>query len=336
MSYARLSQLAFGHMNAQILYAAVRLGVPEALARGPVSPGEVADTVGCDPAGLARLLRALIVLGVAAEVTPGRVTLAELGRPLCADHPRSMRSSVLLLGHPATWQAWGALADGVRAGADAFGHAHGQPLFRYLADDAELSAVFNTAMDEGTEPVAAAVPRSYDFAAARTVVDVGGGNGTLLAAVLAAAPGACGILYDSDTGSAQAAATLRRPGLAGRVRVAAGDFFAAVPPGDLMLLKGILHDWDDERCLTILRNCRRSIAPDGRLLVLEPVLPDRLGTAEAAAAVMSDIAMLVYTGGRERTGTEFRGLLADGGFSLTEVTPPLAGSAIRILAAAPA
>ena len=336
MSYARLSQLAFGHMNAQILYAAVSLGVPEALARGPVSAVVVADTIGCDPAGLARLLRALIVLGVAAEVTPGRLTLAEMGRPLCADHPRSMRSSVLLLGHPATWRAWGALADGVRAGVDAFGHAHGRPLFRYLADDAELSAVFNTAMGEGTEPIAAAVPLAYDFRDGRTVVDVGGGNGTLLAAVLAAVPQACGILYDSDTGSAHAAETFRRSGLAGRCRVVAGDFFAAVPAGDTMLLKGILHDWDDRRCVTILRNCRRSIAVDGRLLVLEPVLPDRLGAAEAAAAVLSDIAMLVYTGGRERTEAEFRALLADGGFSLTEVTPPVAGSATRILAAAPA
>lgn len=336
MTYARLSQLAFGHMNAQILYAAVRLGVPEVLARGPLTADEAADAVGCAPAGLARLLRALVVLGVAAEVTPGRVTLAEMGRPLCADHPRSMRSSVLLLGHPATWQAWGALADGVRDGADAFGHAHGQPLFRYLADDAELSAVFNTAMGEGTEPVAAAVPLAYDFTGGRTVVDVGGGNGALLAAVLTAAPQARGILYDSDAGLADAAATFRRPGLGGRCRMAAGDFFTAVPEGDIMLLKGILHDWDDQRCVTILRNCRRSIAAGGRLLVLEPVLPDQLGTAEAAAAVLSDIAMLVYTGGRERTAAEFRALLADAGFSLTEVTPPVAGSAIRILAAAPA
>ena len=336
MTYARLSQLAFGHMNAQILYAAVRLGVPEARARGPVSAGEVADTVGCDPAGLARLLRALTVLGVADEVTPGRVTLADMGRPLCADHPRSMRSSVLLLGHPATWRAWGALADGVRGGEAAFCHAHGRPLFRYLADDRELSAVFNTAMREGTEPIAAAVPQAYDFTDARTVVDVGGGDGTLLAAVLTTVPQARGILYDSDTGSAHAAATFRRSGLTGRCRVAAGDFFAAVPEGDIMLLKGILHDWDDQQCVTLLRNCRRSIAVDGRLLVLEPVLPDRLGTAEAAAAVMSDIAMLVYTGGRERTEAEFRVLLADGGFRLTEVTPPVAGSAIRILAAAPA
>lgn len=335
MTYAQLSRMAFGHMTAQILYAAVRLGVPEVLATGPVPAGKVADAVGCDPAGLARLLRALMVLGVVDEVTPGQVVLAEMGQPLRADHPRSMRSSVLLLGHPATWRAWGALADGVRTGEAAFGHVHGKPLFGYLADDCELSGVFNTAMCEGTGPIAAAVPRAYDFSGARTVVDIGGGNGTLLAAVLAAVPTARGILFDTAEGAAGAAGTLRRPGLTGRCRVAAGDFFAAVPEGDMMLLKGILHDWDDQRCVTILRNCRRSIAAGGRLLVLEPVLPDRLEGTEAAAAVMSDIAMLVYTGGRERSEAEFRALLADGGFGLTEVTPPVAGSSIRILVAVP-
>jgi hypothetical protein len=132
-----------------------------------------------------------------------------------------------------------------------------------------------------------------------------------------------------------AAETFRRAGLSDRWSIESGDFFEAVPKGDVLLVKGILHDWDDRRCVTLLRNCRESIVDGGRLLVLEPVLPDRLDAPEAAAVVMSDIAMLVYTGGRERTRAEFQRLLAAGGFDLVEVTPPLTGFAIRILVADP-
>jgi SAM-dependent methyltransferase len=335
MTYANLSRMAFGYTTSQILYAAVRLGVPDELAGDAIPVEKLAHRVECDQEGLTRLVRALVVLGVVEEVGPGHVTLAELGRPLCADHPRSMRSSVLLIGDPVVWQAWGALTQGVRTGEAAFGHAHGQSLFDHLADDPDLSSVFNSAMGDGTGWIAPEVPKAYDFTGARCVVDIGGGSGTLLAAVLAAAPQARGILFDTAVGAAGAAETFQRAGLSDRCSIERGDFFEAVPEADVMLVKGVLHDWDDQRCRTLLRNCRRSIAADGRLLVLEPVLPDRLDTVEAAGAVMSDIAMLIYTGGRERSRAEFQTLLAAGGFDLADVTPPLAGSAIRILIANP-
>lgn len=328
--------MAFGYATSQILYAAVRLGVPDALADGAMPVERLAAALECDPGGLTRLLRALVVLGVAEEVAPGQVALAEQGQPLCADHPRSMRSSLLLLGAPAAWRAWGALSHGVRTGEAAFDHAHGRPLFDYLAEDSDLTDVFNTAMGEGTEWIASAVGKAYDFTRARTVIDIGGGNGTLLAAVLAASPGARGILFDTARGAAEAAATFKRAGLSARASIEHGDFFQAVPHGDVMLVKGVLHDWDDQRCVTVLRNCRESIAADGRLLVLEPVLPARLDTAEASAVVMSDIAMLVYTGGRERSSVEFQSLLAASGFDLAEISPPLAGSMVRIIIADPA
>ncbi|MEU8269409.1 methyltransferase [Sphaerisporangium sp. NPDC049002] len=334
-AYANLSRMAFGYATSQILYAAVRLGVMDALAAGALPVERLAHSTGSDPRALNRLLRALVVLGVAGEEAPGHFALTEMGRPLRADHPLSMRSSVLLLGDPATWRAWGALTHGVRTGEAAFDHVHGLPLFDYLAGHPELSGVFNTAMREGTEQIAPAVPRAYDFTGVRTVVDIGGGNGTLLAAIVAATPGAQGILFDTAEGGAGAAGTFRRAGVEGRCSIEVGDFFDAVPEGDLLLVKGILHDWDDERCATLLRGCRKSIADHGRLLVLEPVLPSENDTPEAAGAVMSDIAMLVYTGGRERGRDEFRDLLAAGGFDLAGVTPPLAGSAIRILVADP-
>ncbi|XVQ89721.1 methyltransferase [Microbispora siamensis] len=334
--YANLSRMAFGYASSQILYAAVRLGVPDLLAQGGVPVTRLAESTGSDPHALGRLLRALVVLGVAEEGEPGCFTLSEQGQPLRADHPWSMRSSLLLLGDPDTWRAWGALTHSVRTGEAAWDHVHGRPLFDHLARHPELSAVFNTAMREGTEQIAPALPKTYDFTGANTVVDVGGGNGSLLAAVLAATPGLKGILFDTAEGVAGAAEELRRAGLSDRCSIEVGDFFEAVPEGDVMLVKGVLHDWDDRRCTALLRSCRRSIAADGRLLVLEPVMPYGLGTPEAAGAVMSDIAMLVYTGGRERGMTEFRDLFAAAGFSLAEVTPPLGGSEIRVLVAEPA
>ncbi|MEU4574380.1 methyltransferase [Nonomuraea sp. NPDC023979] len=333
--YAYLSRTAFGYAGSQILYSAVRLGLPDALADGPLPVEKLAGAVGADPAALRRLARALVVLGVLRETAPGQLALAELGRPLCAGHPRSMRSSVLLFGDPAVWSAWGALSDSVLTGEPAFDRVHGRPLFDHLAGDAGLSRIFNTAMREGTGHLAAEVPRAVGCGGARVVVDVGGGDGTLLAAVLAAVPGARGVLYDTAEGGAGAAETFRRAGVADRCAVEAGDFFARVPGGDLLLLKGILHDWDDRRCATLLRRCRKAIDPGGRLLVVEPVLPGRLDAPDAAGAVMSDIAMLVYTGGRERDRAGFEELLAGAGFALEGVSAPLGGTAIRVLSAAP-
>jgi hypothetical protein len=336
MTHAGLSRMAFGYATSQILYAAVGLGVPDALSSGALPVEKLAHVLRADRDGLTRLLRALVVLGVLEWVEPGQVALTEPGRALCAGHPRSIHASVLLLGDPASWRAWGALTEGVRTGRAAFDHVHGRPLFDHLAEHPDLSGVFNAAMREGTARVAAAVPGAYDLSSARTVVDVGGGDGTLLAAVMAAATHARGVLLDTAAGAAAAAGTLRRAGVADRCTVEVGDFFRAVPAGDLMMLKGILHDWDDDRCVTILRGCRDSIADTGSLLVIEPVLPERCDTVEAAGVVMSDIAMLVYTGGRERSRAEYQRLLAAGGFRLAEVTAPLADSVSRILVARPA
>ncbi|MFI5937558.1 methyltransferase [Actinoplanes sp. NPDC051494] len=333
MNYTPLTHMAFGYATSQILHAAVRLGVPDALAGGPLPAAKLAAGTGCDPEGLARLARALVVLGVLAETDDG-YALTELGRPLCTGHPASLRTALLLLGDAATWAAWGSLADAVRLGGSAFEHAHGRPLFDHLAGDPVLSDLFGTAMGDGTGWVTAELTRVHDFSAARRVVDLGGGNGTLLAAVLAAAPRAHGVLVDSAEGAVRAAETLRRSVPPDRWSVEPGDFFDAVPPGDVLLLKGILHDWDDDRCAVLLRHCRRAIAPDGRLLILEPVVPPRAGPG-AAASVLSDIAMLVLTGGKERTAAEFRTLLDSAGFALSGISGTLSGTSTRILTAVP-
>ena len=342
MQLAKLSQMAFGYANSQVLYATVRLGVADALADGPLPAAELARQTGCAPAELARLLRALILLGVvdaeeASDVAAAeRVALTELGRPLCAGHPQSLQSGILLQGDPAMWRAWGDLTQGLRGGASAFACAHGQPLFDYIGGDPRLAAVFHATMRAGAEALAAGVVKAYNFGSARTVADIGGGHGRLLAAVLEAAPAARGILLDTAAGVAEASRTLHNAGMSGRCSVEVSDFFQGVPEGDVMLLNGILHDWDDERSAVLLRHCRDSIAADGHLLVLEQVRPEQLAGAEAATAVMSDLAMLVYAGGRERSAQEFRRLLAGAGFSLAGITPPLTPSFTRMLIAQPA
>lgn len=303
MQLAKLSQLAFGYANSQVLYATVRLGVADALADGPLPAAELARQTGCGSAELARLLRALILLGVvdageASDVAAAeRVTLTELGRPLCAGHPQSLQSGILLQGDPAMWRAWGELSQGLRGGASAFACAHGQSLFDYIGGDPRLAAVFHSTMRAGAESLATGVVNAYNFGSAAIVADIGGGYGRLLAAVLEAAPAARGRLLDTAAGVAEASRTLHDAGLSGRCSVEVGDFFQGVPEGDVMLLNGILHDWDDERSALLLRHCRRAIAPDGHLLVLEQVRPDQLAGPEVAAAIMSDLAMLVYAGG---------------------------------------
>ncbi|WP_285585029.1 methyltransferase [Herbidospora sp. NBRC 101105] len=324
-----LSAMAFGFAGSQILYAATKLGLPDVLARGPIDPGTLAGQVGADPGTLRRLLRALVVLDVAVEIPPDRYALSAFGQPLRTGHPRSIRSSVLLLGDPATWRAWGALTESVRTGETAWDHVHGKPLFEHLAGSPDLSAVFNTAMREGTGQVADLI--TFDFAG-RTVVDVGGGNGTLLASILARTPEARGVLFDSAEGAADAPRVLAE--VADRCRIEHGDFFDAVPEGDVIVLKGILHDWDDDTCVRLLRGCRKALRPGGRLLVVEPVMPERLTAEETPGVVMSDVAMLVYTGGRERTRAEFAAVLAAAGFTLTRVGECLGGSSIRVVEAA--
>lgn len=331
----RTYRMAFGFITSQILGSAVHLGIPDALAAGPATADQLAQSTRTTGSTLGRLLRALVVLGILVEGDSDRYSLTLPGRLLCSDHPASMRSSLRLSSHPAVWRAWGALADSVRSGTPAFEYVHGQPLFPYLTQDPELSEIFHTAMRSGTQQVGPQLTAAYDVSSATTVVDVGGGNGALLAAVLQAAPNAQGILYDTAEGLINAPELLRRSGVADRCRTEVGDFFQNVPAGDLVLLKGILHDWDDERCLVLLDQCRRSIATGGRLLVLEPVIPDDLQDPRASSAVMSDIAMLVYTGGQERTQAEFHDLLAAGGFTLLETTTPLSGTDVRVLVAAP-
>jgi O-methyltransferase domain/Dimerisation domain len=317
-----LLDTVFGFASAQIIHVAARLGLADHLADGPKTSAELAGATGTHAPSLHRLLRALTCFGVVMQVDKDRFELAPPGMPLRTDAPDSIRSLVLLYGSERGWRSWGELEYGIRTGNVPSEHVTGLPAFEYFAKHPEMGAEFNAAMAEHTRSIAPEVINGYDFARFGTLVDVGGGNATLLAAILAAVPSLRGVLFDLPNGLQGAAATLERAGVADRCRVVTGDFFDSVPPGaDAYLLKSIIHDWDDDRAAAILSNCRTAMADGGVVLVLERMLPDRLSPANTGA-VLSDLNMLVFTGGRERTEAQYRAVYAAAGLELVELAGP--------------
>ncbi|MFE6776597.1 methyltransferase [Streptomyces sp. NPDC057702] len=324
-------RLAFGSMAAQTLRAAIQLRVVERVGDTPRRAADVARDAGAAPQPMTRLLRALAGLGLLHEHAPGLFSVTPTGALLDDRRPESLASFVRMFTEPAIVRAWEDLEGSVRTGEIAFDTVFGTDFFSHLAQRPELNAEFNAAMSQATSKTAAVLPRAFDFGRFTTVTDVGGGDGTLLAGVLAAYPGLTGVVLDTAEGLAEAPGTLERHGLAGRCSLAAGDFFRAIPTGsDLYLMKSVLHDWTDDQVVTILGHCRAVLPPGGLVLIVEPVLPDVV-TADADVSdggitYLSDLNMLVNVGGRERTREDFEALCHRAGLSLTSVTP-LAGAA---------
>ncbi|CAL9344434.1 Mitomycin biosynthesis 6-O-methyltransferase [Streptomyces sp. enrichment culture] len=322
-------RLAFGGLAAQALRAAVRLHIVELLGSGPRRACDVAAAAEAEHQPVTRLLRALTGLGLLEEPTPDTFSATPAGALLHPDHPHSLASFVRVFTDPAIVRAWEHLDDSVRTGDAAFDTVFGTDFFDHLARHPELSADFDTAMGQATAEAASVLPHAYDFARFTAVTDVGGGDGTLLAAVLTAHPHLTGTVHDTARGLRGAPETLRRHGVTGRCTPAAGDFFRSVPAGsDLYLLKSVLHDWPDDRAVTILRHCRAVLPPGGRVLIVEPVLPDTVEDTGAAAhaldgavTYLSDLNMMVNLGGRERTRADFRDLCGRAGLSLLWAAP---------------
>ncbi|MGH8933970.1 MAG: methyltransferase, partial [Egibacteraceae bacterium] len=329
---AALLDMVFGYMPAQVIRVAAELGIADALRGGPKTNEELAAATGAHPPSLLRLIRALATLGVLAEVEVGRFDLLPLGTMLRSDEPGAIRELARLFCHDTVWQSWGRLGDSVRTGEVAFEQVTGMDSFAYFAQHPALSASFNEAMAQHTRDIAPAVVAGYDFSAFPTVCDVGGGSGALLAAILAASPDARGILFDTAAGLEEAPSSLAAAGVTDRCDIEEGDFFKAVPNGaDAYVLKSVIHDWDDERSVAILTNCRRAMREDAKLLLVEYVLPEKADPTELMGIPMSDLNMLVATGGRERTQAEFEGLFKAAGLSLTSVTPALGSTAYRVI-----
>jgi SAM-dependent methyltransferase len=318
-----LPQLFLGEIVTKVVYAAVELELPDRLAGGPRTSAELAERTGTHRPSLRRLLRALAGTGVVAEIDRDLFELTELGEPLRADAPHAIGALLKSRCGPEFWRSWGELVPSLRSGETAWELVHGMNWVEYYGRHPERSANFNRAMSEHTRDAAPGILAAAALDRFETVMDVGGGDGTLLVQALLAHPSLEAVLFDLPSGLEAAPATLAEADVVERCRVVPGDFFEAVPAeADAYLLKQILHDWDDEAAAAILRSLRRAVGPRGRVLIIDRVLPELAGR-DAFQSLLVDMLMLVATGGRERTEAEFRDLLEAAGFELSRLSGPI-------------
>lgn len=314
---ATLLQLINGYQVSQAIHVAVTLGIPDLLGSGSCTNGELAARTQSHPPALYRLLRALASAGILHEHPDEVFSLATLGQGLRSDAEQSLAGWAAFMGRPYQWQLWSNLGHTVQTGENAFGHLYGMSPWAYRSAHPEEDAIFNRAMTSMTLLTVRAVLEAYDFGRFGTLVDVGGGNGTLLAAILQRYPAMHGILVDQAHVTQQAGPVLAP--VADRCRVVPGSFFEPLPAGaDAYLLKAILHDWDDDECVAILRRCREATAPNGALLVIERLIGAPNGAVEEK---FSDLAMMIGPGGQERSHEHFGALFLAAGYRLTGVIP---------------
>ncbi|MEA2510961.1 MAG: hypothetical protein QOF01_4462 [Thermomicrobiales bacterium] len=323
---AVLRRLVNGYQVTQAIHVAATLGIADLLVDGPRTSDDLAAVTGTHAGALYRLLRALAALGVFREAEDCSFALTPLGDCLRSDVPESLAGWAAFVGEPYHWQAWGALLHSVRTGENAFRHVHGTDPWTFRARDPGASARFDRAMTSLSRQVIAAVLDAYDFGRFAKIVDVAGGNGAFVAAILAKYPGVRGVLFDQPHVVAGAAPLLEGSGVADRCEVVGGSFFDAVPAGgNAYILKSILHDWEDESCVRILRICRQAMADGAALLVVERELGP---PNENPGSKFSDLNMLAAPGGQERTPEEYAALFAAARFRFVGVTPSAGGTAV--------
>jgi len=312
----KLREMFGGYRVSQALYVMAELGIADLLREGVRDSDDLARSTKSHAPTLFRILRFLAALGILEEVAPRRFTLTSLGAPLCSDAPGSLRSSFRYLLSDAHWLPWGRLLETVRTGATAFGVVHGMTSFDYLDQHRDAAVLFSQVLSTVTAVSGPGTASAYDFSTLGTVVDVGGSEGQLLVAILERYPHLRGILFDRPAAMSTARALLASAGVADRCDIATGSFFESIPSGgDAYILRHILHDWSDERCLAILNVCREALAPKARLLIIERTVVEN---AQIAMSVLhADLEMLVMCGGQERTRAQYAKLLADAGFRLT-------------------
>jgi hypothetical protein len=327
-----LYQMAMGHSVPRALALAAKLGLADLLKDGPRSARDLAAATQTHAPSLTRLARFLASVGVLAELPDGMFQLTPLGQPLRVDAPDSVRALVLLLAGVELQDCWKDLEYCVRTGEPSFRRTApgAESAFALVADNPELTAPFDQAMATFAPWTAAAVTAAINFSVFGRVVDVGGGNGSLLIGILKACPGLSGVVFDQPHTAARARAQVTAAGLADRCEVVPGSFFDAVPRGaDAYLLSNVLVDWDDERAAAILRNSRAAMPGHGQVLIIEELYPARIEPSDKCRGVAGiDMLMLVCTGGRQRSEAEFRGLLGVSGFRLSRVVTTAAGVSV--------
>jgi hypothetical protein len=318
-----LFQMATAYWVSQAIYVAAKLGVADLLEAGQQSCAALATATGSDAPSLYRMLRALSSVGIFSHVGKSNFALSRLADPLRSDVPGSLKALVITMGE-IHYQACGELLHSVRTGSTAFNHVFGTSLFDYLQQNADAADAFNRGMTDVSSLLAHAVLLAYDFSGISSLVDVGGGEGRLLRRILELNPGMTGIVFDlpKTVESANRVQTDNQ-----RCSYIAGNFFESVPDGaDAYLLCGVLHDWDDDCAITVLRNCRRAATKkNGRVLIVDTIVPD---TNSASFSKLLDLNMMVMTGGRERTKSEFCALLDAADYRLTRVIPTMAPQSV--------
>lgn len=318
-AHAQLIQMATGHWVSRIVHVAAKLNLADHLANAPKSADELAAPTGTHAPSLYRLMRTLAHLGILSEDAAHRFTLTPLGDALKTGAPGGARAAILTLAGDWCASGFGELLYSVQTGKSGVEKYLGMPVFDWFGKNPEIASLFSETMVAFHGAEADAVAATYDFSKMKTIVDVGGATGNLLTAVLSRAPGARGILFDLPHVLRDAPAFIQARGLTDRVTLEGGSFFERVPiGGDAYLLSHVIHDWSEQQCLTILGHCRRAMNSDGRLLLIEMVLPP--GNTPHPGKVL-DMMMLVGPGGRERTEEEYGELLAQAGFRLTRVVP---------------
>jgi hypothetical protein len=314
-----LYDLVTAHYVSRAIYVAAKLKIADLLKNGPQHYSDLAAASTTDAPSLYRLLRLLTSAGVFGENEPGCFELTPISETLRTDIPGSRWAQALLLAGPAQQRSWSGLLDIIQTGKT----PNGQTTFQFLAKYPEEGAIFDQGMAAGSAETAAFVAEAYDFSTLGILVDVGGGHGVLLRTILRANPAVRGVLFDLPNVVEGARKHIQAADLTGRCQVTPGDFFEGVPPGgDAYILKSVIHDWDDTRATAILRHIHGAMAPQGKLLLVEMVLPASLGRAPGTQIMArSDINMLVNLGGQERTDAEFSALLNSAGFRMTRIIP---------------
>jgi hypothetical protein len=307
-----------GACVSQMIYVAAKLDLATRLAAGPMMAEQLAEATRTHPRSLARLLRGLASVGIFAEGPDGGYSLTPIAEELRSDVPGSQHAMAVMMGEE-HYTAYGDLLYSVRTGRPAFDKVYGKPVFDYLAEHPDQAKIFDAAMTSVHGRETGVMVAAYDFSNFGVLMDVGGGNGSMLTGVLKANPKLRGILFDLPHVVARARPGIEAAGLADRCRIMEGSFFESIPEGaDAYMMRHIIHDWNDERSATILRNVGRAIRPGGKLLVIEGVV--KPGNDESFTKLL-DITMLALPGGQERTEEEFRRLYEQAGFKLTRIVP---------------
>ena len=320
-SASALLNLLGGHRVTAVIYVAARLGIADVLVEGPKSATELARLTDTHEASLLRLMRALVMLAICTQASDGSFKLTEMGTHLAARAERSMKAWALYEG--GTRRAgWSELIESIRTGKTEGELAGlGQERFEVLAKTRDAN-LFNEAMVALTRMAVPDVLAAYDFSGISTLMDVGGGLGQLMSAILTKYQAMRGIVFDLAHCAEGAKKTLSDTGVIDRCEFIAGSFFESVPSGaDAIVMKSIIHDWNDERCVRILQNCRRVLASGARLMLIDRVMPEKIEPGVTDFIFLDDLNMLRGPGGCERTPSEFRALLAKSGFSMQRIVP---------------